>query len=1002
MSIVYKFNPLPSPPFDMVKGAEVDPLAIYKNGITTTTARIPFGALGIEVQDITSATSGIDFNDKNFTSVGEIYSDEVYVGTDPGTSYLLSVKDSSANFTVGEAHWMRTTSIQNEIIGFNFNFMRNTTQAGTYIGIGINSIVQLEGDENQTSITGLSQTMTIHGDPNFTGICTNAYGVDISFSDEGSGTIANNYGLRIGTMPADFGTSLKYAIYTNNGVVRFGDEVLVSSTNKIAVGDNATYIAQDDDGHLDLHADVSIDFNASVEMGSNTITTTGLGTFGSLYVNAADGLIVHDPATPAHIRMYDSDGIAGTKGCSFIYQTGTGLIIETKKFGEDINFWLFSDIGVGTSHFKITPEDVFRFGAVFPASDIDLSFPSSAHIYWKNTEDYFEFSDDIYVDGTVGIGVSPSATRGLSITGDFATGLNIAGTVTTTTGSQGLSIAQTFTPASSATQYNAASFSYGLDGSADIGTLRGLWSFLLTQTYDGTVDNVYQVHSNPVASIGTYTNMDMFRAEPGLVLAAASTNLIGFHYTGNFSAFTTGGVTNLYGLKIEDITEADTLNYSIHTGLGLVQFGDEVYIGADEDGHDFTVYGDSAGDKVFWDASANQLIVSGGLQGAPVSRTPALDVSGSIRVTRTGTPIQSRYSLSLQDDGAATFLQIVASVTNDEGFFFGEENTGSKAGNPAGVLYSTEGPLTVWVTNENDPGNYGGILYCYADYIEIGNGGLVSPGVGIDYYLEFHGSTNSGRITWMEDEDYFQYSDDILMSTTEKVMFRATTEGIYSQASGYLDVFTGTAFRIGDSSAGAPTNYSSFESDGTLVFTGTATVWEDYVTPLTKANFAGASNDPTSTKLFDDGSGSAGVWSLVFSDGDEVIAAPQMPHGWKEGSDISPHIHFMCLTDVDPTDAFGIEFEYTWADKDEDFPGNTTIATINVDTGVDTANMHQLANVTASPISGAGHTISSILLCRIKRVAATAGDNYAGGVAILDFDVHYEKDMVGSREILVK
>ena len=52
-------------------------------------------------------------------------------------------------------------------------------------------------------------------------------------------------------------------------------------------------------------------------------------------------------------------------------------------------------------------------------------------------------------------------------------------------------------------------------------------------------------------------------------------------------------------------------------------------------------------------------------------------------------------------------------------------------------------------------------------------------------------------------------------------------------------------------------------------------------------------------------------------------------------------------------------------------------------------------------ITGTGFGISSVLLCRIKRVAAT-GDNYAGGVAILDFDIHYQIDTIGSRQEAVR
>ena len=38
---------------------------------------------------------------------------------------------------------------------------------------------------------------------------------------------------------------------------------------------------------------------------------------------------------------------------------------------------------------------------------------------------------------------------------------------------------------------------------------------------------------------------------------------------------------------------------------------------------------------------------------------------------------------------------------------------------------------------------------------------------GIDYQLKFDGETNDGLITWMEDEDYFQFDDDILLLDSE-------------------------------------------------------------------------------------------------------------------------------------------------------------------------------------------------------------------------------------------
>ena len=213
-----------------------------------------------------------------------------------------------------------------------------------------------------------------------------------------------------------------------------------------------------------------------------------------------------------------------------------------------------------------------------------------------------------------------------------------------------------------------------------------------------------------------------------------------------------------------------------------------------------------------------------------------------------------------------------------------------------------------------------------------------------------------------------------------------------------IAVQSDSSTRIGDADG---TDYTKVEADGTIEFQGAATVWDDYVTPLGANNWRGTSNNPVLTQLFTDGSGSQGVYGFVFSDGDEALITVQMPHRWKIGTTIFPHIHFICMTDVSPADNFDIEFEYTWADQTEDYPANSTLTTTTISTEINSQYMHQLGNIPAAGIDGSGHTISSVLLCRIKRVAADT-DNYAGGVAILDFDVHYEIDTVGSREILTK
>ena len=79
------------------------------------------------------------------------------------------------------------------------------------------------------------------------------------------------------------------------------------------------------------------------------------------------------------------------------------------------------------------------------------------------------------------------------------------------------------------------------------------------------------------------------------------------------------------------------------------------------------------------------------------------------------------------------------------------------------------------------------LAFCQAPTIGAG-------AAGTDIALTFDGESADGVITWMEDEDYFKFSDDILLNTTEKLMFNDTGTYIYSNADGDLDIVSdGTA-----------------------------------------------------------------------------------------------------------------------------------------------------------------------------------------------------------------
>jgi hypothetical protein len=67
---------------------------------------------------------------------------------------------------------------------------------------------------------------------------------------------------------------------------------------------------------------------------------------------------------------------------------------------------------------------------------------------------------------------------------------------------------------------------------------------------------------------------------------------------------------------------------------------------------------------------------------------------------------------------------------------------------------------------------------------------------GTDIAVTFDGETADGVLTWMEDEDYFKFSDDILMNSTERLNFGDTGTYIFQSIDGQLDIVADTEVQI--------------------------------------------------------------------------------------------------------------------------------------------------------------------------------------------------------------
>ena len=217
-----------------------------------------------------------------------------------------------------------------------------------------------------------------------------------------------------------------------------------------------------------------------------------------------------------------------------------------------------------------------------------------------------------------------------------------------------------------------------------------------------------------------------------------------------------------------------------------------------------------------------------------------------------------------------------------------------------------------------------------------------------------------------------------------------------TNAAGRITLAFANPTRLGSAAQIGSGNYSEFEADGTLKFNGDATVFDDLRVPVNSIKVPG-SKAPTWTAY------SAGLllgfsYQAVEGNEEEVYFVAQVPHSYKEGSNVWPHVHW--IPDEDTTDdpevvRWGLEYE--WINIDGSFSGSTTIYAEESFTDVADKNL----KTEFSAIDGTGMTISSMIVCRLFRNSSSVNDTYDSGTALallLEFDFHFEMDTVGSRQ----
>ena len=298
--------------------------------------------------------------------------------------------------------------------------------------------------------------------------------------------------------------------------------------------------------------------------------------------------------------------------------------------------------------------------------------------------------------------------------------------------------------------------------------------------------------------------------------------------------------------------------------------------------------------------------------------------------------------------------------------------------------------------------------------------------IGNGKVVYFSGSTGANPEIALAD------ADDYTKSLTA---FAVTTESIADNQFGYVTIFglvrdvNTESFSGGDilylsKTAGEFTNVvpdvpaqpvaigvvlRSHKTEGIIgvriSFRGSypETEWDDLRIVPGTFDYAGVA-DPTLSDWQPGGSGTT-FKVYKFQKDDEVFATCQMPHSYKEGSDLQFHIHWTPADRGSEEDGnkVGWKVDYSIANVDGTFSSSNTVDLSDTCSGTD--DKHEITD--SATVDGTGLTISHMIMLRIYRSDTGDDDTWVGTTAaqspvILEFDIHFEKNTRGSRQELTK
>lgn len=169
--------------------------------------------------------------------------------------------------------------------------------------------------------------------------------------------------------------------------------------------------------------------------------------------------------------------------------------------------------------------------------------------------------------------------------------------------------------------------------------------------------------------------------------------------------------------------------------------------------------------------------------------------------------------------------------------------------------------------------------------------------------------------------------------------------------------------------------------DGTLYLPGGG--WDDLTYPATGINPPGAASDPSRSTA-------DGLLDFSATATNIIAGVSHLPHRKAFNTKINPHLHWYPATTASGNVVW--RYEYKVCPVGGAIPVDYTI--INLTVAAPGALTHQLTPFGLIDVQDS--SLGVILLWRVSRIGGDAADTYPGLARLIEFDIHFWQDSIGS------